>query len=118
MCGGGTLPLLATASINANCPCVSSPVARKVISQPLYQTERSRDCRPLLNAMDSVGFIPAAPGAAPEELFLRSMICRVIELLSFGASVNDCNLADRSVTLRASCLPKGGNPVVEGNVGI
>jgi hypothetical protein len=42
--------------------------------------------------MDSVGFMFAGPGAAPEELFLRSMICCVIQLLSFGASVNDCNL--------------------------
>src|SRR5215469_8363589 len=83
MCGGGTLPLLPTASINANCPCVSSPVARKVINEPLYQTERSRDWRPLLNAMDSVGFMLAAPGASPEELISRSMIFGVIWLPSF-----------------------------------
>src|SRR5215472_8512295 len=83
MCGGGTLPLLATASINANCPWVSSPVARKVINEPLYQTERSRDCRPLLNPMDSVGFLFVAPGASPEELISRSMVCCVISLLSF-----------------------------------
>src|SRR5215472_8716920 len=73
MCGGGTLHLLATASINANCPCVSSPVARKVINEPLYQTERSRDCRLWLNAMDSMDFMFAALGASPGELILRSM---------------------------------------------
>src|SRR6516225_6898806 len=57
MCGGGTLPFLATASINANCPCVASAVARNVISEPLYQTDRSKDCRPRPNAMDSSGFM-------------------------------------------------------------
>src|SRR6516162_9175605 len=75
MCGGGTLPFLATASIKENCPCVSSPVARKVIKEPLYQTECSRDWRPRLNAIDSVGFMFAAPGAVPGELISRSMIC-------------------------------------------
>src|SRR5215471_466092 len=50
MCLGGTLPLRATCSINANCPFVSSPVARNVKSQPLYQTDRSRDWRPRPNA--------------------------------------------------------------------
>src|SRR5215472_7954557 len=50
MCLGGTLPFRATCSISANCPFVSSPVARNVNSQPLYQTDRSRDWRPLPNA--------------------------------------------------------------------
>src|SRR5215469_14412010 len=78
MCGGGTLPLLPTASINANCPCVSSPVAKKVISEPLYQTECSRDCRPRLNASESAGFRFGAPGTAPGRLISRSMICCAI----------------------------------------
>src|SRR5438093_6326927 len=53
MCRGGTLPLRPTCSTNANRPPVSSPVARKVSSQPLYQTDCSRACRPLPNAMSS-----------------------------------------------------------------
>jgi len=36
-------PFLATASIDANFSCVSSAVARNVISQPPYQTDRSKD---------------------------------------------------------------------------
>src|ERR1700674_1785992 len=51
MCGGGTLPFLPTASINANRPCVSSPVARNVNSCPLYQTDCFKDCRPRPNAV-------------------------------------------------------------------
>src|SRR5271169_2487284 len=54
MCGGGTLPFRPTCSCNANCPWVSSPVARNVSSQPLYQTDCSRDGRPLPNAMASL----------------------------------------------------------------
>src|SRR5580765_8161934 len=50
MCRGGTLPLRAICSINANCPPVSLPVARNVSSHPLYQTDRSRDRRPLRKA--------------------------------------------------------------------
>src|SRR6266478_5257289 len=50
MCGGGTLPFRPTASINANCPCVSSPVARNVSRCPLYQTDCFKDCRTRPNA--------------------------------------------------------------------
>src|SRR5215475_3195705 len=61
MCLGGTLPLRATCSMSANCPFVSSPVARNVNSQPLYQTDRSRDCRPVPNAA-------TRPNASPSSI--------------------------------------------------
>src|SRR5215467_10834646 len=61
MCLGGTLPLRATCSMSANCPFVSSPVARNVNSQPLYQTDRSRDWRPVPNAA-------TRPNASPSSI--------------------------------------------------
>src|SRR5262245_59065694 len=97
MCGGGTLPFLATASINANCPCVSSAVARKVISQPLYQTDRSKDCRPRPNAMDSLTLMFTATCVAmtgsfrfEKFLFLRGGQYRIA-----GGRVPKYSLRDR-----------------------
>jgi len=50
-------------------------VARKVNSQPQYQTDRSRDFRPRAKAEDSGWFMFATPGTAPVELILRPPLC-------------------------------------------
>src|SRR5262252_10883560 len=97
MCLGGTLPLRATCSINANCPLVSSPVARNVSSQPLYQTDRSSDCRPLPNAAILPNASPSSikPPTSEPDASLFDICFDICFLLQPGVIADERRLQSR-----------------------